>query len=67
MKSSGAVDAVPCRVAFERDEEPKISYPALSSGMPGWVVLADPDHGIVRVAAPLAGCKVRNHLHCLLL
>lgn len=67
LKFPGAVDAVPCRIAFERGKERDFSFLALSSGVSGWIVLADPDNGIVRVTAPLAGCKVRNHLHCLLL
>ncbi|AEE77444.1 CLEC16A-like protein [Arabidopsis thaliana] len=53
------VDAVPCRIAFERGKERDFSFLALSSGESGWIVLADPDNGIVRVTAPLAGCKPR--------
>ncbi|XP_024016405.1 uncharacterized protein LOC18025801 isoform X2 [Eutrema salsugineum] len=58
------VDAVPCRIAFERGKERNFSFLALSSGVSGWIVLAEeslskPDQGIVRVTAPLAGCKPR--------
>ncbi|KFK40296.1 hypothetical protein AALP_AA3G356800 [Arabis alpina] len=58
----GAVDAVPCRIAFERGKERNFSFLALTSGVSGWIVLVEdsltkPDHGIVRVTAPLAGCK----------
>lgn len=72
MKFPGAVDAVSCRIAFERGKERTFLFLALSSGVSGWIVLAEespskPDHGIVRVTAPLAGCNVRTHLHCPLL
>ncbi|CAH2051258.1 unnamed protein product, partial [Thlaspi arvense] len=58
------VDAVHCRIAFERGKERNFSFLALSSGVSGWIVLAEeslskPDHGTVRVTAPLAGCKPR--------
>ncbi|WZZ72761.1 hypothetical protein YC2023_084131 [Brassica napus] len=60
------VDAVPCRIAFERGKERNFSFLALSSssGVSGWIVLAEesllkPDHGTVRVTAPLAGCNPR--------
>ena len=68
-KIYGAVDAVPCRIAFERGKERNFSFLALSSsaGVSGWIVLAEesllkPDHGTVRVTAPLAGCNVRTLL-----
>ncbi|VVA99608.1 unnamed protein product [Arabis nemorensis] len=58
------VDAVSCRIAFERGKERTFSFLALSSGVSGWIVLAEespskPDFGIVRVTAPLAGCNPR--------
>ncbi|XP_018433220.2 protein TRANSPARENT TESTA 9 isoform X1 [Raphanus sativus] len=58
------VDAVPCRIAFERGKERNFSFLAISSGVSGWIVLAEesllkPDHGTVRVTAPLAGCNPR--------
>ncbi|KAG2323505.1 hypothetical protein Bca52824_016718 [Brassica carinata] len=58
------VDAVPCWIAFERGKEREFSFLALSSGVSGWIVLAEksllkPDHGIVRIIAPLAGCNPR--------
>ncbi|CAN8257621.1 unnamed protein product [Cochlearia groenlandica] len=58
------VDSVPCRIAFERGKERNFSFLALSSDVSGWIVLAEEslsktDHGIVRVTAPLAGCKPR--------
>ncbi|CAF1947552.1 unnamed protein product [Brassica oleracea var. botrytis] len=58
------VDAVPCWIAFERGKEREFSFLALSSGVSGWIVLAEksllkPDHGIVRIVAPLAGCNPR--------
>lgn len=60
---SYAVDAVPCRIAFERGKERHFCFLAFSLGESGWVVLAEElplkqHHGVVRVAAPLAGCKV---------
>ncbi|XP_004296503.1 PREDICTED: uncharacterized protein LOC101298213 [Fragaria vesca subsp. vesca] len=56
------VDAVPCRIAFERGKERHFCFLAFSLGESGWVVLAEElplkqHHGVVRVAAPLAGCK----------
>ncbi|CAK9171570.1 unnamed protein product [Ilex paraguariensis] len=59
-----SVDAVPCRVAFERGKERHFCFLAISMGACGWVVLAEelslkPDYGVVRVAAPLAGCNPR--------
>ncbi|KAL9153751.1 hypothetical protein ABFS82_10G069100 [Erythranthe guttata] len=58
------VDAVPCRIAFERGKERHFQFLALSVGSSGWLVLAEelpmkPQHGIVRVVAPLAGCNPR--------
>ncbi|KAL1198210.1 Protein TRANSPARENT TESTA 9 [Cardamine amara subsp. amara] len=53
------VNAIICRVAFERGKEREFSFLVLSSGVSGWIVLTDRDHGIVRVSAPLAGCKPR--------
>uniref|UniRef100_A0A1J3E733 Protein CLEC16A-like protein n=1 Tax=Noccaea caerulescens TaxID=107243 RepID=A0A1J3E733_NOCCA len=58
------VGSVPCRISFERYKERKFLLLALSSGVSGWIVLAEkspskPDHGTVRVTAPLAGCEPR--------
>lgn len=59
-----AVDAVPCRIAFEKGKERHFSFLAFSMGTSGWVALAEElplrhHFGVVRVAAPLAGCNVR--------
>lgn len=58
------VDAVPCRIAFERGKERHFSFLAVSIGTSGWIVLAEelpqrPHRGTVRVLAPLAGCNPR--------
>lgn len=58
-----AVDAVPCRIAFERGKERHFCFLPISLGMSGWVVLAEElplkqHYGVVRVAAPLAGSNV---------
>nr|XP_043628478.1 protein TRANSPARENT TESTA 9 isoform X2 [Erigeron canadensis] len=58
------VDAVPCRIAFERGKERHFSFLAISMGTSGWIILAEellqkPRFGIVRVVAPLAGCNPR--------
>ncbi|XP_051150372.1 protein TRANSPARENT TESTA 9 isoform X2 [Andrographis paniculata] len=58
------VDALPCRIAFERGKERHFFFLAVSFGNPGWLVLAEefpmkPRHGVVRVVAPLAGCNPR--------
>lgn len=58
-----AVDAVPCRIAFERGKERHFSFLALSMGASGWLVLAEESplkqhFGVVRVSAPLAGSNV---------
>lgn len=58
------VDAVPCRISFERGKERHFSFLAMSIGAYGWIVLAEEsplkEHsGIVRVAAPLPGCNPR--------
>ncbi|KAL3830141.1 hypothetical protein ACJIZ3_018943 [Penstemon smallii] len=58
------VDAVPCRIAFERGKERHFYFLAVSMGSSGWLVLAEElpmktRRGIVRVAAPLAGCNPR--------
>ncbi|EPS69887.1 hypothetical protein M569_04875, partial [Genlisea aurea] len=58
------VDAVPCRIAFERGRERHFYLLALSVGCAGWLVLLDdfplkPHHGVIRVLAPLAGCNPR--------
>ncbi|KAI3709072.1 hypothetical protein L2E82_38813 [Cichorium intybus] len=58
------VDAVGCRIAFERGKERQFSFLAISMGTSGWIILAEelpqkPQYGTVRVVAPLAGCKPR--------
>ncbi|KAA8535829.1 hypothetical protein F0562_030851 [Nyssa sinensis] len=58
------VDAVRCRIAFERGKERHFSFLAVSMATSGWVVLAEESplkqhYGVVRVAAPLAGCNPR--------
>lgn len=58
------VDAVPCRIAFERGKERHFSFLAISMGTSGWIILAEelpqkPRYGIVRVVAPLSGCNPR--------
>lgn len=60
---SFSVDAVPCRIAFERGKERHFCFLAVSLGTSGWIVLAEelpfkPRYGVVRVVAPLAGCNV---------
>ncbi|ONI27194.1 hypothetical protein PRUPE_1G073600 [Prunus persica] len=54
------VDAVPCRIAFERGKERHFCFLAISLGASGWVVLAEElplkePYGVVRMVAPLAG------------
>ncbi|KAK1430005.1 hypothetical protein QVD17_12426 [Tagetes erecta] len=56
------VDAVPCRIAFERGKERHFNFLAVSMGISGWIILAEelpqkPGYGTVRVVAPLAGCN----------
>ncbi|KAL5769144.1 hypothetical protein ACOSQ2_015927 [Xanthoceras sorbifolium] len=56
------VDAVPCRIAFERGKERHFRFLAISVGTSGWLVLAEElplkqQCGIIRVVAPLAGSK----------
>ncbi|XP_039686417.1 protein TRANSPARENT TESTA 9 isoform X4 [Medicago truncatula] len=58
------VNAVPCRIAFERGKERHFCFLAISVGTSGWLVLAEElplkkPYGVVRVAAPLAGCNPR--------
>lgn len=58
------VDAVPCRIAFERGKERHLCFLAISSGTSGWILLLEElpikqERGIVRVMAPLAGCDPR--------
>ncbi|KAL2970795.1 hypothetical protein AAZX31_15G159100 [Glycine max] len=58
------VSAVPCRIAFERGKERHFCFLAISAGTSGWLVLAEElplkkPYGVVRVAAPLAGCNPR--------
>ncbi|KAE9601632.1 hypothetical protein Lalb_Chr13g0299881 [Lupinus albus] len=58
------VNAVPCRIAFERGKECHFCFLAISLRSSGRLVLAEElplkkTHGVVRVAAPLAGCNPR--------
>ncbi|KAM3386275.1 hypothetical protein ACQJBY_009726 [Aegilops geniculata] len=56
------VDAIPCRIAFERGKERHFSFLALSNGTSGWILLLEElpqQRGIVRVTAPLAGSDPR--------
>lgn len=58
-----AVDAVPCRISFERGRERHFHFLAASLGSDGWILLAEElslkqHHGVVRIAAPLAGSNV---------
>uniref|UniRef100_K3YA43 Uncharacterized protein n=1 Tax=Setaria italica TaxID=4555 RepID=K3YA43_SETIT len=58
------VDAVPCRIAFERGKERHFCFLALSNGTSGWILLLEElplkqQRGIVRVMAPLAGSDPR--------
>ncbi|XP_052182421.1 protein TRANSPARENT TESTA 9 isoform X2 [Diospyros lotus] len=58
------VDAVPCRISFERGKERHLCFLALSVGTSGWILLAEElplkqHYGVVRVTAPLAGCNPR--------
>ncbi|XP_024446441.1 protein TRANSPARENT TESTA 9 isoform X3 [Populus trichocarpa] len=54
------VDAVPCRIAFERGKERHFCFLAISVGTSGWILLAEElplkkHYGIIRIVAPLAG------------
>lgn len=58
------VDAVPCRIAFERGKERHFCFLAISLGTSGWILLLEElplkqHYGVVRVVAPLAGCNPR--------
>ncbi|KAH7674728.1 CLEC16A/TT9 N-terminal protein [Dioscorea alata] len=58
------VDAIPCRIAFERGKERHFWFLAVSREMSGWLLLAEElplkkQCGIVRVTAPLAGSNPR--------
>ncbi|XP_066348518.1 protein TRANSPARENT TESTA 9-like isoform X3 [Miscanthus floridulus] len=58
------VDAVPCRIAFERGKERHFCFLAISHGTSGWILLLEQlplkqERGIVRVMAPLAGSDPR--------
>ncbi|KAI4380577.1 hypothetical protein MLD38_006754 [Melastoma candidum] len=58
------VDALSCRIAFERGRERHLWFIAVAVEMLGWVILAEElplkqHKGIVRVAAPLAGSNPR--------
>ncbi|KAJ7955850.1 Protein CLEC16A like [Quillaja saponaria] len=63
------VNAVPCRIAFERGRERHFWILAISMGTSGWLVLAEDlplkqHYGVVRITAPLAGCNPRvDHKH----
>eukprot|EP00262_Sarcandra_glabra_P012702 TRINITY_DN3326_c2_g3_i1.p1 TRINITY_DN3326_c2_g3~~TRINITY_DN3326_c2_g3_i1.p1 ORF type:complete len:484 (-),score=89.98 TRINITY_DN3326_c2_g3_i1:478-1758(-) len=58
------VDAVPCRIAFERGKERHFCFLAISRGTSGWILLVEElplkqHYGVVRVTAPLAGSNPR--------
>ncbi|XP_008799469.2 protein TRANSPARENT TESTA 9-like isoform X2 [Phoenix dactylifera] len=58
------VNALPCRIAFERGKERHFRFLALSRGTSGWILLAEElplnqQSGIIRVTAPLAGSDPR--------
>ncbi|KAJ7979394.1 Protein CLEC16A like [Quillaja saponaria] len=58
------VNAVPCRIAFERGRERHLWILAISMGTSGWLILAEElplkqHFGVVQVTAPLAGCNPR--------
>ncbi|KAJ8634527.1 hypothetical protein MRB53_008794 [Persea americana] len=58
------VNAVPCRIAFERGKERHFCFLAVSRETSGWVLLAEElplkqNFGIVRVVAPLPGSNPR--------
>ncbi|XP_021275789.1 uncharacterized protein LOC110410438 isoform X2 [Herrania umbratica] len=58
------VNALPCRIAFERGKERHFFFLAVSMGTSGWVLLSEElplkqYYGVVRVAAPLAGTNPR--------
>ncbi|WRX34046.1 CLEC16A/TT9 [Theobroma cacao] len=58
------VNALPCRIAFERGKERHFCFLAVSMGTSGWVLLSEElplkqNYGVVRVAAPLAGTNPR--------
>ncbi|CAJ1975841.1 unnamed protein product [Sphenostylis stenocarpa] len=64
VKQLHFVNAVPCRIAFERGKERHFCFLAISVGTCGWLVLAEElplkkPFGVVRVAAPLAGSNPR--------
>ncbi|XP_027329410.1 protein TRANSPARENT TESTA 9-like [Abrus precatorius] len=58
------VNAVPCRIAFERGKEHNFCFLAISSGISGWLVLAEAlplkkSYGVIQVVGSLAGCNPR--------
>ncbi|KAJ0965598.1 hypothetical protein J5N97_026736 [Dioscorea zingiberensis] len=58
------VDAMPCRIAFERGKERHFWFLAVSREISGWLLLAEElplkkQCGVVRVTAPLAGSNPR--------
>ncbi|KAI9112504.1 hypothetical protein K1719_016427 [Acacia pycnantha] len=58
------VNAVPCRIAFERGKDRHFCFLAISLGISGWLVLVEEMPlkkrcGVVRLAAPLAGSNPR--------
>ena len=57
-----------CRVAFERGKERLVLLMVASSGASGHLLLAEAlptqKEAIVRVTAPLAGCRVWLHVVC---
>ncbi|KAG6507052.1 hypothetical protein ZIOFF_032392 [Zingiber officinale] len=57
------VDAIPCRIAFERGKERHFCLLVISRGTSGWILLTQESpirqqRGIVRVAAPLSSSDV---------
>ncbi|KDP41114.1 hypothetical protein JCGZ_03244 [Jatropha curcas] len=58
------VDAVPCRIAFERGKERHFCFLAISVGTSGWILLIEElplkqHYGVVRIIAPLPGSNPR--------
>ncbi|XP_057420756.1 protein TRANSPARENT TESTA 9-like isoform X3 [Lotus japonicus] len=55
------VNAVRCRICFERGKERHLCFIAMSLGVSGWIILAEElplktSYGVIRAVAPLAGC-----------
>ncbi|PIA43692.1 hypothetical protein AQUCO_01800029v1 [Aquilegia coerulea] len=63
-KPGTEINLVPCRIAFERGKERHFFFLAVSKETSGWLLLAEElplkqQHGVIRVAAPLAGSSPR--------